>query len=304
MSGLTTLGAVGAVWLDGALVEPGEATLSVLSFGLHNAFCVFEGIRVHSGRPFAVAMHAQRLCDSAHEIGMSLPWTAPQIVAAVDTAVAAAGFTQAYVRPVAWLGDERIGIDGSGTTVHLAIGVVRWPESPASRPPLRLGLSRWTRPAPTMAPVGAKTSASYLVGSLALSQARADGYDDALLLDHRGYLAEATGANIFLVRGGELVTPIADTFLDGITRRTVLRLAADAGLPVRVERVTLDDLAAADEVFLTGTASGVAAVGHAAGTDYPADRPVTELLRGRYLDLVHAHRTRTGSEEASCTRSA
>jgi branched-chain amino acid aminotransferase len=278
------------MWMDGELVAPGEATLPVLSFGLHNAICVFEGIRVHAGWPFAAAEHAERLHISAAAVGMSLPWSAEQIVAAIDTAVAAAGYAEAYVRPVAWRGAEMIGIDASGTSVHLAIGVIRWPAAAIPRQPLRLALSQWRRPAPTMAPTQAKTSANYLVGSLALSQARGEGYDDALLLDHHGYVAEATGANIFLVREGELVTPIADTFLDGITRRTVLRLAERIGIPARVTRVTLEDLAAADEVFLTGTASGVAPVAQVAATTYPPARPCTRALADAYVELVHAHR--------------
>ncbi|MGW1738890.1 aminotransferase class IV [Nocardia sp. NPDC001965] len=291
MSGLATAGAVAAVWLDGELVEPATATLPVLSFGLHNAICVFEGIRVHAGRPFAVSEHAERLHLSADAVGMPLPWSVAEVESAVETAVAAAGCAEAYVRPVAWRGAEKIGIDYSGTSVHLAVGVVRWPAATGARPPLRLTVSQWRRPAPTMAPVQAKTSANYLVGSLALAQAHRDGYDDAVLLDHRGYIAEATGANIFLVTEGELITPVADTFLDGITRRTVLRLAERIGIPTRVTRVTRADLAAADEVFLTGTASGVAPVAQVAETTYPAARPCTRILADAYLRLVHDHRT-------------
>ncbi|GGL06892.1 aminotransferase class IV [Nocardia jinanensis] len=291
MSGLATAGAVAAIWLDGELVDPAEATLPVLSFGLHNAHCVFEGIRVHAGRAFAATEHAERLHTSATAIGMTLPWSVARIEAAIDTAVVAAGCAEAYVRPVAWRGAEMIGIDYSGTSVHLAVGVVRWPTPSGPRPPLRLEISRWQRPAPTMAPAQAKTSASYLVGSLALAQAHDNGYDDALLLDHRGYVAEATGANIFLVTKGELVTPVADTFLDGITRRTVLRLAERMEIPTRVARITLADLADADEVFLTGTASGVAPVAQIADTTYPTTRPRTRALAEAYLQLVHAHRT-------------
>lgn len=291
MSGLATAGAVAAVWLDGELVEPAAATLAVLSFGLHNAICVFEGIRVYAGRPFAVPEHARRLHRSAAAVGMSLPWSVAQVEAAIDTAVAAAGCVEAYVRPVAWRGAEMIGIDYSGTSVHLAVGVVRWPAATGPRPPLRLAVSQWRRPAPTMAPVQAKTSANYLVGSLALAQAHSEGYDDAVLLDHRGYIAEATGANIFLVTRGELVTPVADTFLDGITRRTVLRLAEQLGIRTRVARVSPASLAEADEVFLTGTASGVAPVAQIAETVYPAARPCTRTLAAAYRRLVHDHLT-------------
>ncbi|WP_406281080.1 aminotransferase class IV [Nocardia sp. NBC_00881] len=291
MSGLVTAGRVGAVWLDGRHVPPDEANLPVLSLGLHNAMCVFEGIRAYDGKPFAAAAHVERLCASSALIGMPLPWSATQIAAAIDETVTAAGYSDAYIRPVAWRGDEVIGIDPTGTTVHLAIAVLRWPQHPpASGRPLRLGLSRWARPAPSMAPVGAKTSANYLVGSLALAEAKQHGFDDAVLLDHRGRLAEATGANIFVVRAGELATPVADTFLDGITRQTVLELAGHAGIPTRVTRLALEDVSAADEVFLTGTAVGVQPVGRFLDTEYLDDRPITQTLADAYSRLVIAHR--------------
>ncbi|MEU1986031.1 aminotransferase class IV [Nocardia sp. NPDC019395] len=295
MSAIATAAAVGPVWFDGELVAAENAKLPVLSIGLHNAICVFDGIRVHESYAFAVTEHVDRLCSSAAAVGMTLPWTAAQIAAAVEATVAASGYSEAYVRPVAWRGAEAVGINTAGTTVHLAIAVIRWPEPQAvERPPLRLTLSEWRRPAPTMGPVQAKTSANYLVGSLALARAHSDGYDDAILLDHRGRVAEATGANIFLVRDGELITPVADSFLDGITRQTVLRLAADAGIRTHIVRVSLEDISAADEVFLTGTASGIAPVGQFSDIEYPRERPVTETLAAAYADLVFAHRTKEG----------
>ncbi|WP_040785707.1 aminotransferase class IV [Nocardia pneumoniae] len=300
MSGLATARRVGAVWMDGQQVDPATASVPVLSFGLHNAACVFEGLRTYRGTPFAVSAHVDRLHASAAAIGMPVPWTAAQIAAAIEETVAAAGFADAYVRPVVWRGDEVIGIDPSGTTVHLAIAVLEWPRrSPDGTRPLHVGLSRWTRPAPTMAPVQAKTSANYLVGSLALTEARQHGFDDALLLDHRGFVAEATGANVFIVRDGELATPVADTFLDGITRQTVLRLAAQAGIPARVCRLTPDEVAAAGEVFLTGTAIGVRPVASFRDTQYGAGRPVTRALAEAYFRLVGGDH----QKEASCAAS-
>jgi branched-chain amino acid aminotransferase len=288
MSGLVTAGQVGAMWLDGRHVPPDQASLPVLSLGLHNAVCVFEGIRAYDGKPFAAAAHVDRLCASSTMIGMSLPWSATQIAAAIDETVTAAGYSDAYIRPVAWRGDEVIGIDPTATTVHLAIAVLRWPE--AVRRPVRLGLSQWARPGPNMAPVGAKTSATYLVGSIALAETKQHGFDDTVLLDHRGRLAEATGANIFVVRDGELATPVADTFLDGITRQTILELAGQAGIPTRVTRLAVDDVFAADEVFLTGTAVGVQPVGSFLDTEYRDDRPITQTLADAYARLVIAHR--------------
>ena len=308
MSGFATAGRVRAVWLDGELIAPEQAGLSVLSFGLHNAACVFEGIRVYGGRPFALAAHVARLLASAELVGMALPWTAAQVTAAIEATVAAAGCPEAYLRPVAWRGDEAIGIDPAGTTVHLAVAALAWPESPpgnlgsrghptaaerspASTEPVRLALSRWRRPAPETAPVQAKTSAGYLTGSLALTEARQAGFDDALLLDHRGWVAEATGANVFVVRGGELATPVADTFLDGITRRTVLRLAARLGIRADTVRLSPAEVTAADEVFLTGTAVGIRPVSAFLDTRYRADPPVTGALAAAYHRL-----TRFGEE--------
>ena len=290
MSGLPTGGRVAAIWMDGDLVAPERAQLSVLSFGLHNAGCVFDGIRVYHGRAFALDAHLNRLFASAESLGMPLPYTHSAMIAAMDLVIGASAHPDLYLRPVAWRGEEMIGIDPTGTTTHVAVAALRWPAGPArsAARTVRLGLSRWARPAPHMAPVTAKASANYVVGALALADAARDGFDDALLLDHRGYVAEATGANVFIVRGGRLHTPIADTFLDGITRRTVIRLANEAGIPVETGRLTVADAAAADEMFLTGTAAEVQPVDAFLDRDFVADRPVTSMLAEAYGRLVHA----------------
>lgn len=287
MSGLPTGGRVAAIWMDGDLVAPEQARLSVLSFGLHNAGCVFDGIRVYHGRAFALDAHLDRLFASAESLGMILPYSRPAMIAAIDLVIGASAHPDLYLRPVAWRGDEMIGIDPTGTTTHVAVAALRWPATTTARA-MRLGLSRWARPAPHMAPVTAKASANYVIGALALADAARDGYDDALLLDHRGYVAEATGANVFVVRGGRLRTPIADTFLDGITRRTVIRLADEAGIPVETGRLTVADAADADEMFLTGTAAEVQPVDAFLDRAFGTDRPVTGTLAEAYRRLVHA----------------
>lgn len=287
MSGLPTRGNVAAIWMDGELVGPERARLSVLSFGLHNAGCVFDGIRVYGGRPFALDDHLTRFSASAEALGMSLPVSRPEMAAAIGLVVGASAHPDLYLRPVAWRGDEVIGIDPAGTAVHVAVAALRWPATRTVRG-VRLGMSRWARPAPRMAPVTAKASANYVVGAIALTEAARDGFDDALMLDHRGYAAEATGANIFVVRDGLLRTPIADTFLDGVTRRTVIRLAAEAGIPVEAGRLSVADVATADEVFLTGTAAEVQPVEAFADRVFAPDRPVTKILAEAYGRLVHA----------------
>lgn len=287
MSGLATAGTQQPVWIDGKLVAWECAQLHVASFGLNNASCVFEGIRVYDRRPFALADHCARLCSSAQAIGMDLPHRPAEIEKAVLETVSAAGYGEAYVRPVAWHGDEFLGISSAGASVHLAIAVLPWRLPTTYQPDgVRLALSRWARPAPNTAPVTAKASCNYVIGALAHREAIADGFDDALLLDYRGFVAEATGANIFMVRSGILHTPIADAFLAGITRRCVLRLATEIGIEVAETRIRLSDLREADELFLTGTASEVQSVSTAGTVRFPDERPVTSALAQAYRNAT------------------
>jgi branched-chain amino acid aminotransferase len=281
-AGLAIEGAQGPVWLDGELTEWDRARLHVASFGLHNASCVFEGIRVYDGRAFALGEHCARLCSSARAIGMDMPYTPAQIEQAVADTIAASGHLQAYVRPVAWHGSEVLGISHAGASVHLAVLILPWPARSGDKSGVRLRTSRWARPAPHMAPVTAKASCGYVVGAMAHREATAAGFDDALLLDHRGYLAEATGANIFLVRRGTLLTPIADTFLAGITRRTVIQLASELGIEVSETRIRPTAIAEISEVFLTGTAAEVQSVRAVDSASLPDEHPVTDALAAAY----------------------
>jgi branched-chain amino acid aminotransferase len=287
VSGLPTAGVRELVWTDGRLVAWDDAALHVASFGLHNASCVFDGIRVYDGRPFALEEHCARLMTSARAIGMNLPYGREQIEQAVLETVAAAGHAEAYVRPVAWHGDEVLGISPAGASVHVAVILVPW-RRPAeyAEDGVRVTVSRWARPAPDAAPVTAKASCNYVIGALAHREAVSAGFDDALLLDHRGYVAEATGANIFMVRRGILQTPIADTFLAGITRRTVIDLAREIGIEVAETRIRPADLSEASEIFLTGTASEVQPVRAVGGVALPGPRPVTTLLTHAYKRAV------------------
>ena len=280
----------GKIWLDGALCEWRECRFHVLSHGLHYGSCVFEGERVYAGRVFKLREHTQRLIDSATALGFVIPYGLEEIEQATLDTVAAQDYADAYVRPVAWRGSEMMGVSAQKTRIHLAIAVWEWPSyfSPEARMKgIRLRTAKWRRPAPDMAPVRSKAAGLYMICTLSKHDAEAAGYDDALMLDYRGRIAETTGANVFLVQDGRLHTPIPDCFLDGITRRTVIGLAEARGIEV-VERVVMpEDIARSDEIFVTGTAAEVTPVGEIDDLNFQVG-PVTRTLMEAYDDLVRA----------------
>jgi branched-chain amino acid aminotransferase len=280
----------GQIWFDGRLIPWRDAKIHVLTHGLHYASCVFEGERVYSGRVFRLRDHSQRLVDSAKILGFEIPWSVEQIDAATNETVKAGGHQDAYVRPIAWRGAEQLGVSAQQTKIHLAIGAWEWPSyfSPEARNRgIKLTRSAWRRPAPDTAPVKAKASGLYMICTLSKHQAEAAGFDDALMLDYRGRLAESTGANLFLVQNGELHTPEPDCFLDGITRKSVIGLAKQRGIKV-VERALMPaELDKTDEVFVTGTAAEVTAVGQIDEHNFQVG-PVTRQLRDDYEKLVRA----------------
>ena len=254
----------GKIWFNGELMPWRDCTLHVLSHGLHYASSVFEGERVYSGQVFKLREHSQRLIDSATALGFEIPYSLEEIEQATRDTVAEQGYPDAYVRPVAWRGSEMMGVSAQSAKINLAIAVWEWPSyfSPEARMKgIRLQTSKWKRPSPETEPVHCKAAGLYMICTLSKHAAEADGYDDALMLDWRGRIAETTGANIFLVQDGVLHTPIPDCFLDGITRRTVIGLAKDRGMEV-VERALMpDEFERTDEVFVTGTAVEVTPVG-------------------------------------------
>ncbi|MFF4814169.1 branched-chain amino acid aminotransferase [Kitasatospora sp. NPDC001309] len=278
----------GVIWLDGAFVPWRDAQLHVLSHGLHYGGGIFEGIRVYDGRPFKSAEHFERLHTSAGELNFRIPFTPAELDAAMQETIRHQGIVDGYVRPVAWRGSEQISVSGAGTSVHVAIAAWEWPHvfsGDAQSRGIRLRTSRWRRPSPDTAPVRAKAASLYNICTLARDEAEAAGCDDALLLDHRGYLAEATGANLFLVIDGALHTPTADTFLDGITRRTVLALARELGIPVHERHIQPEELPGADEVFLTGTAYEVQPVSGVDGHSFEVGS-ITTTLSKAYAGLT------------------
>ncbi len=253
----------GEIWFDGVLVPWREAKLHVLSHAMHYASAVFEGERVYGGKVFKLSEHSTRLGSSAKLMDMVLPYTSDEIDAATREVVKTNGIDEGYVRPLAWRGAEMMGVSAQQTKIHVAIAAWPWPPyfgDEATLRGIRLAFADYRRPSPETAPVQSKAAGLYMICTLSRHKVEAQGYDDALMLDWRGQVAEATGANVFLVQGGELHTPTPDCFLDGITRRTVIGLAKARGIKV-VERVIWpDELGAADEVFLTGTAAEVTPV--------------------------------------------
>ncbi|HKU98970.1 MAG TPA: aminotransferase class IV, partial [Vineibacter sp.] len=215
----------GWIWLDGKLVPWRDVRPHVLTHALHYGSGVFEGERIYGGRVFRLAAHSARLIRSARLVDMDLPWTRQQIDAATREVVRANGLQSGYVRPLAWRGSEVLGVSGIGTDVHLAIAPWAWGAyfSPEARlRGVRLTMATYRRPSPESAPGESKATGLYIICTLEKDRALKAGFDDALMLDWKGRVSEATGANIFLVIDGKLVTPRPDNFLDGITRRAVM----------------------------------------------------------------------------------
>ncbi|MCC2664745.1 MAG: ilvE [Geminicoccaceae bacterium] len=253
----------GFIWMDGALAPWRDVKVHVLTHALHYASCVFEGERVYDGRIFKLAQHTARLANSAEVMGFALPYDLRTIDQACRQVVAANGIADGYVRPLAWRGAEMMGVSAQHCRIHVAIAAWTWPAyfTPEARlRGIRMTRGRYARPAPNTAPTASKAAGLYMICTLSKHEAEAKGYDDALMLDYRGFLAEGTGANLFLVIDGKLHTPLPDCFLDGITRQTVIGLAKDRGIEVVERHIAPDELASAQEVFLTGTAVEVTPV--------------------------------------------
>src|SRR3954451_1654677 len=254
----------GQIWFDGELIPWRDAKIHVLSHGLHYASCVFEGERVYNGSVFKLTEHSERLANSAELLGFSLPYSVAEIDAATRAVIASHGIVDGYVRPVAWRGSEMMGVSAQQTRIHVAIACWVWPSyfSPEARMAgIKMQISKWARPAPNTAPTASKAAGLYMICTLSKHAAENAGFHDALMLDWRGQVAEATGANFFLVRDGKIHTPTPDCFLDGITRRTVIALAKRRGIEVVERAIWPDELKTADEIFLTGTAAEVTPVG-------------------------------------------
>ncbi len=277
----------GQIWLDGAMVPWREAKLHVLSHGLHYASGVFEGERAYGGHIFKLRTHTDRLIASGRILGFEIPFSAEQIDAACNQVVAANGLSDAYVRPLAWRGSEQLSVSAQQTRIHLAIATWPWPNlfGDNRMKGVRLDVAHWKRPHPETAPTASKAAGLYMIGTLAKHAAEAAGFDDALMLDWRGQVAEATGANVFFVIDGALHTPTPDCFLDGITRRTVMALARERQIVVHERAIQPAEMQGASEVFLAGTAAEVTPVRQIGELSFTPGR-ITETLLHDYDKLV------------------
>jgi branched-chain amino acid aminotransferase len=278
----------GFIWFDGALVPWRDAKVHVLTHALHYASSVFEGVRAYGGKPFKLTEHSERLIASAGELGFELPWSVEAIDRACLETMAANGLTDCYLRPIAWRGAEQMGVAAQRTKPHLAVACWPWGayfgEDVLERG-VRLGIASFRRPAPYTAPIKAKAAGLYMICTISKHQAEAAGFADAMMLDWRGQVAEATGANIFFVRDNVIHTPTPDCFLDGITRRTLIDLAHDRGIEVIERAIWPEELEGFEQCFLTGTAAEVTPVQSIGPWRFEVGSLVTQL-RLDYAALV------------------
>ncbi|MGH6763426.1 MAG: branched-chain amino acid aminotransferase [Phyllobacterium sp.] len=253
----------GYIWMNGEFVHWADAKIHVLTHGLHYASAVFEGERAYGGEIFKLNEHTERLHESAHVLGFKIPYSVEEINNACRELLVKQGFQDAYIRPIAFRGSESMGVSAQKNRINVAIAIWQWPSyfDPAQKlKGIRLDIAEYCRPDPRTAPSKSKAAGLYMICTLSKHAAEAKGYADAMMLDWRGQVAEATGANIFFVKDGELHTPKPDCFLDGITRRTVIDLAKRRGYTVHERVIMPEELAGFEQCFLTGTAAEVTPV--------------------------------------------
>jgi branched-chain amino acid aminotransferase len=254
----------GLIWMDGELLPWRDAKVHVLTHAMHYGSAVFEGERAYGGAIFKSTLHSERLRESARILDFEVPYSVAQIDAAKALVLEKNGLADAYVRPLAWRGSEMMGVSAQHNKIHLAIAVWQWPSyfDPAQRMKgIRLDIADYRRPDPATAPCRAKAAGLYMICTISKHKAERRGYADALMLDWQGRVAECTGANVFFIKDNVIHTPIADCFLDGLTRQTAIDLARRRGLEVAERRILPEELSTFSECFITGTAAEITPVG-------------------------------------------
>ncbi|KCZ45289.1 MULTISPECIES: branched-chain amino acid aminotransferase [unclassified Hyphomonas] len=277
----------GYIWMDGEFVPWRDTKVHVLTHALHYASAVFEGERAYNGKIFRSLDHSKRLHNSARIMGFDIPFSVEQIEEVKREALAKSGLDSAYVRAIAWRGSEMMGVSAQQNSIHLAVAVWHWGDYFADKMKgIRMTHAQWRRPAPDTAPCHAKASGLYMICTLSKHAAERDGYADALMLDYRGQVAEATGANIFFVRDGALHTPTPDCFLNGLTRQTAIKLAKERQIEVIERAIMPDELPTFSECFITGSAAEITPVAEIGEYTYKPGQ-ISESLVNDYSALVN-----------------
>lgn len=282
----------GQIWFNGKMIEWNDAKIHSLNHGLHYGSCVFEGIRIYNGKAFKLKEHNERLIKSAQLLDFKIPYSVDELNEACIQAAKARNVENGYIRPFAWRGSEQMAVLADKAKIHVAVAAWGWPAyfgNEALEKGLKLTFSDWKRPSPETAPTASKAAGLYMICTLTKNKAHRDGFDDALMLDYRNYVAEATGANFFLIIDGEIHTPIPDCFLNGITRQTVIELARSKGIKVIERHFNVEELAKGQEAFLTGTAAEITPIGSIKGKYGNFEFKVgdiTKMLMSEYGKLV------------------
>lgn len=281
----------GYIWYNGEFQEWKDAKVHVLNHGLHYASCVFEGERLYNKKIFKCTEHSARLHKSAEILGFKIPYSVEELDAIKKETAAKQNIVDGYMRVFAWRGSEKMAISAQNNKTHVAVACWPWPpyySQEARKKGLKLKFATYKRPSPETAPTAAKAAGLYMICTISKHEAENEGYNDALMLDYRGYLSEATGANLFLVmKNGELHTPTPDCFLNGITRQTIIQLARDKGIKVVERHIKPEELANANDAFLTGSAAEVTRVSSVDDKySYPQASEMTLDLMASYHELV------------------
>ena len=278
----------GYIWLDGKFVKWNKAKIHILSHGLHYGSCVFEGARIYNQKIFKLNEHTKRLFLSSKILGFKLPYTEKRINDACNQIIKKQNIKNGYLRPFAWRGSEMMAISAQNTAIHVAIAtweMTTYFDINKKFKGIKLQTSKWMRPPSNTAPTQAKAAGLYMICTLSKHTAEKNGFDDSLMLDSRGYVAESTGANIFYVKKNKLYTPIADCFLNGITRKTVIQIAKRNNIKVIEKRILPKELLKADEIFLTRTAVEITPVSQIDSKKFSVGE-VTKKLLSLFSSLV------------------
>jgi branched-chain amino acid aminotransferase len=280
----------GKIWFNGDIFEWQDARIHVLTHGLHYGSCVFEGERAYGGKIFKTTEHSVRFRKSAEIMDFEIPYTVEELNNAKDEVVRLNGGGDQYVRPVAWRGSEMMAVSAQHNKIHVAIATWAWPsmfDPETKMKGIKLDIAEYRRPDPQCAPVHAKAAGLYMICTISKHKAEKKGYADAMMLDWQGRVAECTGANIFFTRDGAIHTPIADCFLNGITRQTVIALAKEQGLDVIERRIMPDELKTFNECFIVGSAAEVTPVAEIGSYNFKPGN-ISRTMMDAYTNAVRA----------------